>query len=61
MGPANAFRVIERVVCLTRRSVGREMELGNEVGNLQVIDVEIGVIVRDSFEVVDGPFTCDVI
>jgi len=41
--------------------MGRKMEFWDEVREPQVFDIEVGVIVRNPPEVVDRPFTSDVI
>ena len=61
VGPADAFHVIERIISLTRCSVAGEVEFGNEVSELQVLDIEVGVVFGNPPEVVDGPFTSNVI
>lgn len=37
------------------------MEFWNKVGELQVLDVEIGVVVRNSLEVMNRPFAGNVV
>lgn len=37
------------------------MEFWNEIGELQVLNVEIGVIVGNSLEMVDRPLAGDII
>lgn len=40
--------------------MAREVEFGNEIGKLHVLDIEIGVIVRNSLEEVDRPLASDI-
>ena len=61
MGSANTLRVVEGVIGLTRWTVTRKVELGNEVGDLEAVDVEIGVVLQNPLEVIDGPLASDVI
>jgi hypothetical protein len=44
MSPANTFRIVKRVVGLARCTVTGKMEFGNEIGQLQAADIEIGVV-----------------
>lgn len=61
VGPTDADCVIERIICLARGTVARKMEFWNEVGELQVLDIEIGVVVGNSLEMMNGPFACNIV
>jgi hypothetical protein len=41
--------------------MARKMEFWNEIRELQLLDVKIGVIVANSSEMVDRPFASDVV
>jgi hypothetical protein len=37
------------------------MKFWNQVGELEVVDIEVGVVVKKTAEVMDGPFASDVV
>lgn len=53
VGPSDTLCIIKRILCLTRRTMGREMEFRNEIRELQVLNIEIGVVFGDPLEMVN--------
>lgn len=61
MSPADTPRIVERIVCLTRCTVTREVEFGDEIRELETLDVEVGVTVGESLEMMYRPLASDII
>ena len=51
--PPNTLCIIKRIIRLAGFTVGREVEFRNKIGELEVLNIKIGVVLRDLFEVMN--------
>ena len=59
--PPNSFCKVEGVVYLAGSAVTGEVEFRNQIGELEVVHVDVWVVLGETFEMVNRPFTRDVI
>ena len=61
MHPPNAFCKVEGICRLTWSAMARKVEFRDQVGEVEVINIKVQVVLGKTFEMIDGPFTGDVI
>ena len=59
--PPNTFREVEGIVCLTGSTVTRKMEFWDQVGELEVINIQVRVVLGKTFEMMNRPFASNVV
>ena len=57
----DALRIVERILRLTGCTVTRKVEFGDVVEELEVLDVEVGVVLSETLEVINRPLAGDII
>ena len=53
MGPPNALREVEGILCLTRSAVARKMKFWDQVGELEPVDIEVWVVLGETFKMMN--------
>ena len=61
MSLSNALCEVKGVLCLAIHTMARKVEFRDQVRELEVIDIEVQVVLREMLEVMDRPFTSNVI
>ena len=61
MCPPDTFCEVEGILRLAGSAVTRKVEFGDQVRKLEVVEIEVWVVLRKSFEMMNRPFTSDVV